>query len=143
MPVRPTEADGAAAAEPGGTAPGREQTRHRIIEAAIGLLERDGRDAVTTRSVAVAAGGQPAAIYRLFGDKGGLLDAVAEHGFAAFLAAKHLDPDPADPIADLRAGWDLAVEFGLANPALYALMSTEPTRAASAASLAGREILLG
>jgi AcrR family transcriptional regulator len=140
--ARPTETDGAAA-EPGGTASGREQTRQRIIEAAIGLLERDGRDAVTTRSVAVAAGVQPPAIYRLFGDKDGLLDAVAEHGFAAFLAAKHLDPDPADPIADLRAGWDLAVEFGLANPALYALMSTEPTRAGSAASMAGREILMG
>ena len=142
MPARPTEADVAAAAA-GGAPSGREQTRQRIIDAAIGLLERDGRDAVTTRSVAVAAGVQPPAIYRLFGDKDGLLDAVAEHGFTAFLAAKHLDPDPADPIADLRDGWDLAVEFGLANPALYALMSTEPARAGSAASVAGREILLG
>ena len=86
---------------------------------------------------------QPPAIYRLFGDKDGLLDAVAEHGFATFLAAKHVDPDPPDPVEDLRAGWDLAVEFGLANPALYTLMYSEPTRATSAALKAGTEILLG
>src|SRR6185437_6383592 len=133
------ESDGAAAA--GGA--GREQVRQRVIEAAIGLLTREGRDAVTTRKVAVAAGLQPPAIYRLFGDKDGLLDAVAEYGFAAFLAAKHIDPDPPDPIADLRAGWDLAVEFGLANPALYTLMYGEPTRSSPAALKAGLEVLMG
>ncbi|MEU6189104.1 MULTISPECIES: TetR/AcrR family transcriptional regulator [unclassified Nocardia] len=126
-----------------GTATGREQTRQRVIEAAIDLLTRGGRDAVTTRAVADAAGLQPPAIYRLFGDKDGLLDAVAEHGFAAFLATKHVDPDPPDPIEDLRAGWDVAVEFGLANPALYTLMYTEPVGTTSAAFKAGMEILMG
>ncbi|MGW0749890.1 TetR/AcrR family transcriptional regulator [Streptomyces sp. NPDC002587] len=122
---------------------GRAQARQLVIEAAIGLLTRGGREAVTTRAVAEAAGLQPPAIYRLFGDKDGLLDAVAEHGFAAFLATKHVDPDPLDPIEDLRAGWDVAVEFGLANPALYALMYSEPTRSASASFAAGMEILMG
>ncbi|WP_399885516.1 TetR/AcrR family transcriptional regulator [Streptomyces sp. BBFR51] len=120
-----------------------DQTRQRVIEAAIGLLTRGGRDAVTTRAVAEAAGLQPPAIYRLFGDKDGLLDAVAEHGFATFLAGKRVDPDPPDPIADLRAGWDVAVEFGLANPALYTLMYTEPTRTESAAFRTGMEVLMG
>ncbi|MCO6004448.1 TetR/AcrR family transcriptional regulator [Actinoallomurus purpureus] len=142
MPRRSRDRDGATPAE-SDTAAGREQTRRRVIEAAIDLLEREGRDAVTTRAVAVAAGLQPPAIYRLFGDKDGLLDAVAEHGFAAFIAAKHVDPDPQDPIEDLRAGWDLAVEFGLTNPALYTLMYSEPTRATSAAFKAGMEILMG
>ncbi|MBQ1089414.1 TetR/AcrR family transcriptional regulator [Streptomyces sp. B93] len=132
---------GTSAAEAAGG--GREQTRQRVIDAAIDLLTRGGRDAVTTRAVADAAGLQPPAIYRLFGDKDGLLDAVAEHGFAAFLASKHIDPDPADPIADLRAGWDVAVEFGLANPALYTLMYSEPTRTTTAAHAAGMEILRG
>jgi AcrR family transcriptional regulator len=100
----------------------RELVRQRVVEAAIQLLEREGRDAVTTRAVAVAAGLQPPAIYRLFGDKNGLLDAVAEHGFAVFLASKKVDPEPPDPVEDLREGWNLAVEFGLTNPALYALM---------------------
>ncbi|MFF1922679.1 TetR/AcrR family transcriptional regulator [Streptomyces sp. NPDC058221] len=119
------------------------QPRQRIIEAAAGLLAREGRDAVTTRAVAVAAGVQPPAIYRMFGDKDGLLDAVVEYGFATFLATKHVDPDPPDLIEDLRGGWDLAVEFGLANPALFTLMYSEPTRPASPAFKAGMEILMG
>lgn len=68
---------------------------------------------------------------------------MAEHGFAAFLATKHVDPDPQDPIEDLRAGWDVAIEFGLADPALFTLMYTEPTRTNSAAFKAGMEILMG
>ncbi|MFJ8750911.1 TetR/AcrR family transcriptional regulator [Streptomyces sp. NPDC102441] len=135
--------DGATAARPGTAPPGREQTRQRVIEAAVDLLTRGGRDAVTTRAVADAAGLQPPAIYRLFGDKDGLLDAVAEHGFAAFIATKHIDPDPRDPIEDLRAGWDVSIEFGLANPALFTLMYTDPTRTDSAAFRTGMEILMG
>ncbi|BCJ54457.1 TetR family transcriptional regulator [Actinoplanes sp. NBRC 14428] len=127
---------------PDTAAAGRDQARQRVIEAAIDLLNRGGRDAVTTRAVAETAGLQPPAIYRLFGDKDGLLDAVAEHGFTAFLATKHVDPDPQDPIEDLKAGWDVAVEFGLANPALYTLMYGEPTRATSAAFKTGMEILM-
>ncbi|MER5462402.1 TetR/AcrR family transcriptional regulator [Streptomyces sp. NPDC002668] len=142
MPSRPRTGDSATAVESGTTAIGREP-RQRVIEAASDLLAREGRDAVTTRAVAVAAGLQPPAIYRLFGDKDGLLDAVAEYGFTTFLASKHVDPDPQDPVEDLRAGWDLAVEFGLANPALYMLMYSEPTRATSPAFEAGLEILKG
>ncbi|MFF8452386.1 TetR/AcrR family transcriptional regulator [Streptomyces leeuwenhoekii] len=125
MPVEPTPAQ--RAVEPGTAA--REQTRRRIIDAATSLLERGGRDAVTTRAVADAAGLQPPALYRLFGDKKGLLDAVAEHGFARFLAAKQqIEPTPQDPVRELRDGWDTVVEFGLTNPALYTLMYGEPAR---------------
>ncbi|WP_369224486.1 TetR/AcrR family transcriptional regulator [Streptomyces sp. R39] len=118
-------------------------TRQRVIDAAIGLLEREGRDAVTTRAVAVAAGLQPPAIYRLFGDKEGLLEAVAEYGFATFLASKRVVPDPEDPIQDLRDSWDLAVRFGLENPALYALMYGDTSRSDSAAFQTGLGILRG
>ncbi|MFE6038574.1 TetR/AcrR family transcriptional regulator [Streptomyces sp. NPDC056452] len=143
MPPRPRATNGDTALTSDTTAKGVEQPRQRVVEAAADLLEREGRDAVTTRAVAVAAGVQPPAIYRLFGDKDGLLDAVAEYGFATFLASKDVDPDPQDLIEDLRAGWDLAVEFGLANPALYTLMYSEPTRAESPAFQAGMDILMG
>ncbi|MFF3976122.1 TetR/AcrR family transcriptional regulator [Streptomyces sp. NPDC001828] len=141
MASRARGEDGAPTSRSETASPAREQTRQRVIEAAIGLLTNEGRDAVTTRAVADAAGLQPPAIYRLFGDKDGLLDAVAEHGFTAFLATKRVDPDPQDPIEDLRAGWDVAAEFGLANPALFTLMYSEPSRADSAAFRAGMEIL--
>lgn len=111
--------------------------RERIIAAAAGLLARGGRDAVSTRAVGAAAGVQAPTIYRLFGDKQGLLDAVVAHGFAAYLNSKtDLEPGT-DPVEDLRAGWDLHVGFGLANPALYSLMYGELRPGASSPAAAG------
>jgi AcrR family transcriptional regulator len=118
-------------------------TGERILRSVLELLDEGGADAVSTRAVTARAAVQAPAIYRLFGDKDGLLDAVAEYGFATFVASKHVDPDPADPIEDLRQGWDLAVEFGLANPALFVLMYSEPNREHSAAFQAGLKILMG
>jgi AcrR family transcriptional regulator len=101
-------------------------TRDRILRAAADLLAEGGRDAVSTRAVAAAARVQAPAIYRLFGDKRGLLDAVAAHGFAAYLRDKTARPPSGDPVDDLRHGWDLHVAFGVANPAVYALMYGDP-----------------
>src|SRR5690242_14236128 len=100
--------------------------RERIVEAATALLADGGPDAVSTRAVATAAGVQPPTIYRLFGDKQGLLDAVVAHGFAAYLATKTAREPLADPVDELRAGWDEHVGLGLANPALYRLMYSQP-----------------
>ncbi|MEU7039468.1 hypothetical protein AB0A77_00190 [Streptomyces varsoviensis] len=44
---------------------------------------------------------------------------MAEYGFTRFLAAKQqIDPAPQDPVKELCDGWDVVVEFGIANPAL-------------------------
>ena len=104
----------------------RDEVRAHIVGVAAELLAADGRDAVSTRAVAAAAGTQVPTIYRLFGDKAGLLAAVAERGYTAYLAAKPRPQPAADPVDELRAGWNLHVEFGLANPALFALMYGDP-----------------
>jgi AcrR family transcriptional regulator len=120
----------------------RDRTRAQLVEVAAELLATQGPDAVTTRSVALAAGVQAPTIYRLFGDKSGLLDAVVEHGFATYLASKPPVGTDADPIEGLRAGWELHVGFGLANPELFRLMHTalrSPDGQAIAA--AGAEVL--
>ncbi|WP_037577546.1 TetR/AcrR family transcriptional regulator [Phaeacidiphilus oryzae] len=119
--------------------------RRRIVEAAVELLEKGGPEAVSTRAVAAAAGMQPPAIYRLFGDKEGLLEAVAEHGYAQFLESKRaqLDPAPEDPVEELRRGWDLVVGFGVARPELFAVMNRAAGRGSDAAHRAGLEILHG
>ncbi len=97
-------------------------TRTRILDAASGLLDEGGRDAVTTRAVSAAAGVQPPTIYRLFGDMDGLLDAVAAAGFQTYLGQKHAMELGDDPVADLRAGHEIHVRFGLEHPAHYRLM---------------------
>jgi AcrR family transcriptional regulator len=120
----------------------RDRTRAQLVEVAAELLASGGPDAVTTRSVALAAGVQAPTIYRIFGDKSGLLDAVVEHGFAAYLARKPPAGADADPVASLRAGWELHIGFGLANPELFRLMHTAlRTPDGQAAAAAGSEIL--
>jgi len=121
--------------------PGRQQTRERIVEVAARLLGEQGAAAVTTRAVAQAAGMQAPTIYRFFEDKDALLDAVAEHVLAAYVAGKAPAEDDADPVAALRAGWEAHVGFGLANPAVFALV-TDPRRGArSPAAVTGLEVL--
>jgi len=112
--------------------------RTRIVLAAARLLRDGGREAVTTRAVESAAGVQAPTIYRLFGDKQGVIEAVAEHEIAAWVAAKvagaGTDPDR-DPVEVLREGWRANVEFGIENPALFSLMHGEPDPARRWAAL--------
>ena len=97
-------------------------TRERILKAAAGLLAEGGRDAISTRAVSEAAGVQAPTIYRLFGDKRGLLDALAEYGLGEYLRRKTGGGTTDDPVEDLRKGWHLHIRFGLENPGLYELM---------------------
>jgi AcrR family transcriptional regulator len=94
----------------------------RMLRAAAELLRTRGIDAVSTRAVAAAAGVQPPTIYRLFGDKDGLLDAVS-----AFLLRDYMDKKRSligtsdDPVVELRGLWDLHIEFGMNEPHAYVL----------------------
>ncbi|MFG1843049.1 TetR/AcrR family transcriptional regulator [Micromonospora sp. NPDC049175] len=121
----------------------RDDVRLGIVTAASQLLREKGANAVTTRAVAQAAGVQAPTIYRLFGDKNGLIDAVAEHVMATYVAAKSAVVRAAegDPVADLRLGWRVHIEFGLANPELYALIGARGTGGPSPATAAGIEAL--
>lgn len=103
-----------------------DSARDRILKAAGDLLAQGGREAVSTRTVSAAAGVQPQTIYRQFGDMAGLLNEAANKGFRTYLASKSSRPRRSDPIDDLRDGWDLHIDFGLENPALYLLMYGEP-----------------
>jgi len=121
--------------------------RAKIIDVAADLLRREGPAGVTTRAVAIGAGVQAPAIYRLFGDKEGLLEAVAEHVMAGYVTAKAAIVEEAasgniDPLEDLRAGWDAQIAFGLANTVLFHLLSDPARVQSSAAARAGREVLL-
>jgi AcrR family transcriptional regulator len=103
----------------------QDQNRSRILDVTESLLRSIGRDAITIRAVADEAKVQLPTIYRLFGDKVGLLDAVTERGFTRYMA---IDPDrreSLEPIEQLRHGWDIHVQFGLENPELYGLMYAE------------------
>ncbi|MET7400018.1 helix-turn-helix domain-containing protein [Dactylosporangium sp. NPDC005572] len=122
----------------------RSATRAAIIAAAAELLDEGGARAVTTRAVAERAGVQAPVIYRLFGDKGGLVEAVAEAAMERYVRSK-LTAEGAtlDPVDALRAAWQQHVEFGLANPELYQLISRPGFKERAPATEQGIDVLRG
>jgi AcrR family transcriptional regulator len=116
--------------------------RERILQAGLTLLETEGVEAVSTRTVSAAAAVQPPTIYRHFGDMQGLLDAVASAGFSAYLQTKAAREYPSDPVEQVREGWNLHVEFGLTHPHLYTLINGTPRNGPpSPAVLAATEMM--
>ncbi|WP_241984787.1 TetR/AcrR family transcriptional regulator [Cryobacterium adonitolivorans] len=101
---------------------------------------------MTTRGVAHEAGVQAPAIYRLFGDKDGLLEAVAEHVMTAYVSTKAAIVEEAeaasvDPLVDLRAGWEAQMDFGLRNPTLFRMLSDPDRVMTSPAARTGKAVL--
>jgi AcrR family transcriptional regulator len=94
-----------------------------ILDAAAALLEAQGAASLTTRAVCEAAGVKAPTLYHYFGDKDGLERALVRRGLAEFMQRKRLPPASADPLEQLRAGWDVALEFALKRPALYELFA--------------------
>ncbi|OBF19105.1 hypothetical protein A5725_18310 [Mycobacterium kubicae] len=94
----------------------------QILQAAADLLRAGGIDALSTRAVAMAAGVQPPVIYRRFGDKKRLLDAVTRFVFDQYIADKRrLIATYPDPLRELEHLWDLHVDFGLTHPDCFLL----------------------
>lgn len=97
-------------------------TRAAIIEAAADLLAQSPSGDISTRAVCEAAGVQQPALYRLFGDKEGLLAATVDHVWDEYLGMKRSAERSADPLEDLRSGWDSHTRFALAHPNAYRLL---------------------
>ena len=125
----------------------RADVRAAIVTVAARLLQEQGPAAVTTRAVAEGAGVQAPTLYRLFGDKDGLLEAVAEQVMATYVSAKAAVVEAAvagdvEPLEELRSGWQSQIDFGVANPALFRLLSDPSRVVQSPAAQAGKEVLI-
>ncbi|MFF5789824.1 TetR/AcrR family transcriptional regulator [Streptomyces sp. NPDC012693] len=116
--------------------------RERILQATEELLADKDALAISTRAICDRAKVGMPEIYRQFGDKQGLLTAVADIGFERFLDAKRQNPLTDDPVADLRTAWDSHVAFALRNPYLYRLMFTPTGDAKPQAIQEAQAILL-
>ncbi|MCZ0204963.1 TetR/AcrR family transcriptional regulator [Streptomyces achromogenes] len=116
--------------------------RERILAATEELLASKDALAISTRAICDRAKVGMPEIYRQFGDKQGLLTAVACIGFERFLANKRRNPMTDDPVADLRTAWDSHVAFALDNPHLYRLMFTPAPESQPRAVEEARSLLL-
>jgi pyridoxine 4-dehydrogenase len=96
--------------------------RESLLRAARSLLADRPDHEPSTRELYEAAGVAAPTLYHHFGDKAGLLNAVADEAFAAYLERKRAVPRTGDLLADFTAGWGMHIGFGVENPVLYALM---------------------
>ena len=113
-----------------------------VLERAAELLAGSPSGDVSTRAVCEAAGVTQPVLYRLFGDKDGLLSAVADFVWEQYLAGKRAAEAGPDPLDDLRAGWDQHTAFALAHPQAYRLvfgsaLAARPVAIAEAMRLLG------
>jgi AcrR family transcriptional regulator len=107
--------------------------RTRLLRAAEAQLAASADGDIATRAVCEAVGVTQPVLYRLFGDKQGLLDALVDDGFHRYVDRKRALRETSDPVADLRAGWTDHMDFALTSPALYRLMFTPRPGGTSAA----------
>ena len=123
---RPDASTGAGTAAPGpaglqtAETTQRDRQRAAIETVALRLLDEGGPAALTSRAVSAAAGVQAMTLYRLYGDMDGLTQQAVARGYDQYIDAKTARKRAADPVDDLRAGWDLHVGFALAHPYVYA-----------------------
>jgi AcrR family transcriptional regulator len=77
-------------------------SRERILEAAERVYAKHGFRGATTRLIAIEAGVNEVTLFRTFGSKGALLEAVLEHQDKG-RALPELPAEPKDPAAELTA----------------------------------------
>jgi len=120
--------------------PPAERIRHCALE----LLREGGPAALTTRAVCECAGVTAPTLYHHYGDKDGLLRAVARGELLAMFARKQRMKSTGDALQDLKRGWDDWVEFAIDQPHLVRALqasgsaTTQPLREAAEAIAAGR-----
>src|SRR5690242_1230107 len=102
------------------------ETRAALLEAAAEILSAEGAAGVSVRKVAERAGTSTRAVYSLYGDKDGLLQALCQR--ANDIMRRHHEGVPAnpdDPAAELLS---LAFAYraaALEDPRLYDLWSSQ------------------
>lgn len=103
--------------------------RRALIDAAVAIVERDGRSALTLRAAARLIGVSEAAPYRHFADKDALLASVAEEGLRTLssLMREEAAPHEANPARRLQALGVAYVKFAVAHPARFRMMFTSVT----------------
>ncbi|MGP4023435.1 TetR/AcrR family transcriptional regulator [Actinomadura sp. 3N407] len=105
---------------------GDDAIRTTLLDAASRLLATEGPQALALRRIAAEAGCSTTVLYRMFGGKAGLTEALYIEGFERFrrrLAAVPHDPDPRVHVRELGRAYRANA---LAERNYYGLMFGEP-----------------
>ena len=119
-----------------------------LLDAAMRILETHGAHDLSVRRIAAEAGVAPMGVYKRFGNKNGIVDALFSEGFTRLTTALRQGPETVEVEDDLVAIARLYRRFALANASLYQLMFLQPVgdfvpsiEAATVASSSFEEIM--
>jgi TetR/AcrR family transcriptional regulator, repressor for uid operon len=128
---------GAAASE----APPEDRMSERILDAALDLVAASGLRRLTMDDVAARAGVGRMTVYRRFGERERLIDALATREVQRCLAALDAAVDPGDPVAEQIAdGFEAAIRLARTHPLLERFARYEPETALAALNADGAAI---
>lgn len=117
--------------------------QQRIVDVTIQLLAESKDHDVAIRDVAAGADVQSPVIYRHFGGKDELLAVSIEYVYDQYLDHKDARRQSADPLDDLRYGWDTHVEFAIEHPGAYQLLMSPRTQPSPPAAEKSLDIIAG
>src|SRR5215468_7604651 len=104
-----------------GETPARDP-RREILSAASALLYEGGAEGLTIRRLALRCGYTAPAIYQIFGDKAGLLDAILREAIDHLFQRIDQVPEHSEPRERLRMQFREIVRFGREHPTNYRLI---------------------
>jgi AcrR family transcriptional regulator len=98
------------------------EVRERLVEGGMRILERDGLQALSVRSLAAEVGTSTMAVYTHFGGMTGVIDALADEAFARFTRVLTDAEQTDDPVRDFFVMGAAYRAFALADPQRYQLI---------------------
>lgn len=114
--------------------------RREILDAASALLFEGGSEGLTIRRLALRCGYTAPAIYHIFGDKAGLLDALLSEAIDQLITRIDRVPEHPDPRERLRLQFREIVRFGREHPTNYRLIEAlRPDQVPPLIDIAGTE----
>lgn len=96
--------------------------KQRLIEGGMRVLERDGLQSLSVRSLAAEVGTSTMAVYTHFGGMTGVIDALANEAFARFTRVLTDADQTDDPVCDFFVMGAAYRAFALADPQCYQLI---------------------
>lgn len=110
-------------------------TKERLIDAGLRMLEAHGPESLNARKLAAEIGASTMTVYTHFGGMSGLYEALVRRAFVQFGEALSAIERTDDPVIDLLALGVAYREFATASPQRYRLMFgvTGPGRGATGA----------
>lgn len=101
-----------------------EELRQRILEAAQGIIERDGLIGLSAREIARAIGYSPGTLYNIFENLDDLLLTLQTHMLAELVEVMKAVPEEKTPQATIDALARAYLDFALRNKLMWNLLFT-------------------